>query len=302
MLKHAFLVEAHHQWTLLETLLKLLDHPHNDIYLHISSNAQEYDKEQFRSVLKYSKLTFVPSIRVSWGGSSQIKCEMNMLKIATKNQYDYYHMISGVDLPIKPMAYIHRFIEQRKGKEFVHFGTDEYHNSPAIRSRISVYHPLQNIVGRRKSVLFYLEKIIVKAQKILGINRIKGRENTFGFGCNWFSISHGFATFLVDHQNEIFSRFDSSYCADEIFVQTMLKESPYLENRYEYEEDPHLDYMSCLRYIDWKRGNPYVFCNEDFEDLVNSPYLFARKFDLNVDAQIVFRIYNHLKGQTYESV
>ena len=80
------------------------------------------------------------------------------------------------------------------------------------------------------------------------------------------------------------------------------KESPYLENRYEYEEDPHLDYMSCLRYIDWKRGNPYVFCNEDFEDLVNSPYLFARKFDLNVDAQIVFRIYNHLKGQTYESV
>ena len=35
MKKHAFLIMAHNQFDLLEMLIKLLDDPRNDIYLHI---------------------------------------------------------------------------------------------------------------------------------------------------------------------------------------------------------------------------------------------------------------------------
>ena len=48
------------------------------------------------------------------------------------------------------------------------------------------------------------------------------------------------------------------------------------------------------RYIDSNRGGPYVFRKEDFNDLINSEALFARKFDLNVDREIVDMIFEKL--------
>ena len=47
------------------------------------------------------------------------------------------------------------------------------------------------------------------------------------------------------------------------------------------------------RYIDWERGsnnNPYVFRTSDYEELKNASGLFARKFDLNVDKEIVEKL------------
>ena len=41
------------------------------------------------------------------------------------------------------------------------------------------------------------------------------------------------------------------------------------------------------RLIDWKRGNPYTWRKQDFDELVNSDLLFARKFDIVVDNQII---------------
>ena len=53
-------------------------------------------------------------------------------------------------------------------------------------------------------------------------------------------------------------------------------------------------YENNLRYIDWERGAPYVFRSDDFEDLINSSCLFARKFDSTVDREIIEKIENFL--------
>ncbi len=65
-------------------------------------------------------------------------------------------------------------------------------------------------------------------------------------------------------------------CGDEIFLQTILWNSPFKENIYRFNDE----YRSNLREVDWKRGNPYVWgsSSEDFELLKNSDKLFARKF------------------------
>ena len=49
-----------------------------------------------------------------------------------------------------------------------------------------------------------------------------------------------------------------------------------------------------LRCIDWERGMPYVFRVEDFDMIVNSGKLFARKFSTSVDEEIIDRIYDSL--------
>lgn len=55
-----------------------------------------------------------------------------------------------------------------------------------------------------------------------------------------------------------------------------------------------------LRLIDWTRGghgHPHVFTAEDYDMLVSSDQLFARKFDENTDRQIIDSLCAHLLGK-----
>ena len=50
----------------------------------------------------------------------------------------------------------------------------------------------------------------------------------------------------------------------------------------------------CLRYIDWS-GKPSIFRTEDFDRLINAEEaIFARKFDPDVDSEIIEKIYTYI--------
>ena len=75
---------------------------------------------------------------------------------------------------------------------------------------------------------------------------------------------------------------------------TISKET--IKNRFSnlYIKKKNDNYLGCMRYIDWKRGNPYIFRKDDYDQLINSPFLFARKFDLDEDPEIIERLFNTL--------
>ena len=52
-----------------------------------------------------------------------------------------------------------------------------------------------------------------------------------------------------------------------------------------------------MRFIDWNKGNPYIVRSIDFEQLMSSDRMFARKFDEKVDFDIVERIFEALDKQ-----
>ena len=74
-------------------------------------------------------------------------------------------------------------------------------------------------------------------------------------------------------------------CADEVYKQTIIWNSKYKENISEDE----------IRLIDWERGKPYTFKMEDYNELAGSKMLFARKFDENVDNDIIEKIWKGMK-------
>ena len=112
MKKHAYLIIAHNEFYILEKLIKLIDNEKNDIFLHIDKKVKNFDFKKFERMVKKSNLYFTKRIDVVWASSSQIKCELLMLEEATKKgNYSYYHLISGVDLPIKSQEYIHDFFD-----------------------------------------------------------------------------------------------------------------------------------------------------------------------------------------------
>ena len=286
MKKHAYLIMAHTQPELLKKLLKMLDNERNDIYLHIDSKAKDYPLDEIAAVLQKSKCIFTERTDVKWGSYSQIHCEMVLLKEAVKTEHAYYHLLSGMDLPIKSQEQIFAFFEKYNGLEFV--DEDDATISEAALSRVKYTHKFYGKAGSVKDILGALS---TKGQKLLGVDKTQKYGNIiFQKGRNWFSITHGLAKLVVEKEDWIQEVFGQSVCGDELFLQTVARNSEYAEKICNQNTMPE---VPDTRYIDWKRGsnnNPYVFREDDFEELKNALGLFARKFDLNVDKKIVEKL------------
>ena len=95
MLKHAYLIMAYSEYEQLNLLLKMLDYPGNDIYVHIDRKSPEPDRDSLLKGIKYSKVYIYQNYKVYWGDFSQTACEVFLLEEAIKNGYDYYHLLSG---------------------------------------------------------------------------------------------------------------------------------------------------------------------------------------------------------------
>ena len=286
MKKHAYLIMAHTQPELLKKLLQMLDNEQNDIYIHIDSKAKDYPLAQVAAVLKKSKCIFTERTDVKWGSYSQIHCEMILLKEAVKTEHVYYHLLSGMDLPIKSQDEIFAFFEKYEGLEFV--DEDDPMISETALSRVKYTHRFYGKAGSVKDILGALSS---KGQKLLGVDKTKKYGDIiFQKGRNWFSITHGLAKLVVEKEAWVQEVFGQSVCGDELFLQTVARNSEYAEKICNPNTMPEIP---DTRYIDWKRGsnnNPYIFREEDFEELKNAPGLFARKFDMNVDKKIVEKL------------
>lgn len=278
--KHAYLIIAHNEFDVLGTLLRMIDDERNDIYLHVDKKVQNIEKYNLDANVNKAKLYILQDrISVTWGDFSQIECELRLLKEAIKEQHDYYHLLSGVDLPIKDQNKIHDFFERCGGKEFVHVDApildEEY-----IR-RVDKYW----FINRRKRNLpqKVLNKLLLAVQ--MPVHRCTKSNLHYQKGANWFSITHSFAQYVVRQSDVVRKTFKYTITADEMFLQTLLCSSDFINNL--YDKSMNGEYGAIKREIDWNRGEPYVYRMEDLSYLLNSTNFFARKFSWNVDSKIV---------------
>ena len=294
MNKHAYLIIAHNQPQLLKMLCQLLDHPCHDIFIHVHAEAKGFDFEEIKNAVKSSCITFIPRVVVRWGGYSLVNCEMNLLKAATaKDTYSYYHLLSGADMPLRSAQQIYEFFEDNSGKEFVDVGYGESKWDAKMEKRIRYYYPLRDKFNARDSFAGLIEKKLVKLQQKIGVDRIKNIDKKIASGSQWFSITHGLALHVLNNEQWVEKYFKYCGCGDEMFLQMLVRDTEFEKNLYEGKEKR----LSNSRYIDWKRGNPYTFKEQDFDELMNSGCMFARKFDIVNNPQICHKIYNHLKSE-----
>ena len=301
-MKHAYLILAHGSFGLLKRLIAELDDERNDLYIHVDKKSGAYPEADLRNAVKRSGLFFTERTSVNWGAYSQIQAELLLLREAAGNAnggYAYYHLLSGIDLPLKTQDEIHRFFEENAGKEFLECGA-----KGRFLYRIAYYYPFQEIRGRgalrtllrqadwKKAIALspvsFMATIAGAAQRLLFVNRVRKKESMFFWGSNWFSVTHDFAEYVLSRTAFIEKYFSCSLCADEIFMQTLLMNSPFRDRLAE----------SNLRLIDWKRGHPYTFRSEDYGLLMSSGCLFARKFDDEQDPEIIQRICETVLGQS----
>ena len=284
-MKHAFLIMAHNEPEILNLLLSKLYHEDNVCFVHIDKKVSYGIKlKMCKIVEKYEGVIIDKPINVKWGNYSQIRCEMLLFEEAFEYpvNFDYYHLLSGVNLPLYPIQYIHRFFELHKGAEFFVIINEDSIDEKAGFERINYYH-LYTCFGRRFTNILLrtgFAAFSIKIQKMIGVSRCKSDINFSVYkGSNWCSITHNAVEFLLSRKKDIFRRFKYTMCADEVYKQTIFMNSPFAKMRYVTSEDDRM--KSNLREIDWSRGNPYTWKREDIALLSHSPNLFARKFSIH---------------------
>lgn len=281
--RHAYLIMAHGNFNILKLQLEMLDDERNDIYVHIDKKVKNFPFSEYNKICKYASIEFVDKrINVKWGTVSQVYTELTLFKVATKSKHAYYHLISGVDLPLKNQDEIHEFF---KNKELLYLVCYEKNMlNQWDYQRLSRYHyPAtwnKSIVGRLNNL-----------QNILNIDRIKRYNWLFTRGYNWCSLPEDAVLYLLEKEKFIRKICKYSVCADEVYKQYILVNSTF-RNRIYVDENGETD---DLRLVDWERrikDSPHIFTSNDKWMIFNSGMLFARKFDENVDMKIVREIYD----------
>lgn len=130
--KHAYLIIAHKTDEIFHTLLEMIDDLRNDIFIHMDLKNTGYD-ESYCNFIKYSNVYHTKRTNVTWGGYSQINAELLLLEMSLQtNEYAYFHLLSGQDLPIKTQDYIHNYL---KGKDTIYVGFNNDDNSKRCQYR-----------------------------------------------------------------------------------------------------------------------------------------------------------------------
>lgn len=295
MNKHAYLIMTYNQFYILEKLLQLIDDERNDIFIHVDRKVKNFDVNYFKKLIKKSNIFFIDRYDIRWADISQTMGILSLLEESRKNgPYRYYHLLSGTDLPLKTQDEIHKFFRDND-KEYIHFCTIENRINNMYKYNVYWFFTKYLRGSIKSKFLRALNMILRYLQKnFFGIDRCKRDKLDIKIGANWFSITDALASYLLDNKKWILSRYKNTMCSDESFIQTLVYNSSIFRNRLSRNGKEDNNYLACMRYIDWKRGNPYVWTMNDFKELMQSEYLFAIKFDINKDKMIVDKIYDTL--------
>ncbi|AIZ80236.1 hypothetical protein ACEE_10840 [Actinobacillus equuli subsp. equuli] len=296
MNKHAYLIIAHNNFEQLVFLSSLLDYKYHDIFILVDEKSDFSDEWIFKikSKVKYSSIFFTKRLPIYWGGTSQISAELVLFNTAyNKGEYSYYHLLSGVDLPLASNKHIYDFFEANPNKVFLSLVNEQIAIKNQVQNRLKYYHLFSNVSSRTfnnrvlKKALSLYRRMEREVQSLLGIDLIKKHDLTVGYASNWVSLDN--ATVVMLLKNEAFVRqvFKYSVFSDEIFIPTMLSKLGLTDKIYSCERinDKPEDFQGNLRYINWWDGSPHTWrdSEQDFEQLRYAKkrgHLFSRKFDL----------------------
>ena len=289
----AYIIIAH---KLPEQLVRLVRKLNSDtaiflIHIDKKTNAEIYQK--MVSPLDNNKnVYFIKRHACNWGSfgylNASLKGIQEILRLGIA--CDYVVLLSGQDYPIKSNSYIQKVLLASDGRSYL-----EYFSLPAERwdgegglDRLNYWHfdcYGQEFAFLRKNGFLYHfpDQLWSALAKIVPVRRsLPGNMDIFGGSAFW-CLPRDCVEYIDKfvRQNIKFVKFFKYVrLPEEIFYQTILLNSHFQD----------LLVNDDLRYISWPSNpslHPEILNKHDFERFINTENLFARKFDITVDADVL---------------
>ena len=325
-MRFAYLINAHKNAKHVLRLIDQLNNDHTDFVVHVSKVCDAgFWKEIKKITASYKNVYFCKRERSIHNGFAIVQATINGMEtlINVGSKFDYFHLLSGQDYPIKKNKEIFDFFEKNKGKEYMYYwkmfpnkGEADFENHPWGEQRqkyrlnrfcfpwLGETFIIPELLSRRlldhslyetlKIFLYdfkkYRKKGTVKDEfsrlffsRILPQERDHNVDFVFYGGKTWFSFTRELIEYIIsEHKNNIKWKkfYKYSLIPDEMYFHTITMNSKFainVENNY-------------LREVEWGGGDgshPIIWKKKDFERLCSTKSFWARKFEDEIDSQIL---------------
>lgn len=276
----AHIIAAHKNPAQLERLIKAMYHPNFDFFIHLD---KKIDIAPFLYLGEMDQVFFIKERTVcNWGGFSFVEATMKSIDEIQQTgvTYDFINLISAQDYPVKPADVIYNFFSENKGNSFISFDSSrdtEWWKD--AENRYKVFH-FTDMDFKWKYVVQKLANTVISERKFpVSLDLYGGNKSC------WWTITFDCAVYLSAYfkANPKMIRFlRLTWGSDEFIVASILKNSPY-----------HAQLINeNYRYIDWSGGqaHPKLLTMDDFDAITQSGMFFARKFDMEKDAEILLHL------------
>ena len=301
-----YLILAHKNPEQLSMLCNSLESSVSYIYAHIDANV---DQSFFESYLQKNKIEYIRDrVNIYRWWFSMVQATLNWIKqiFPKMKKNDHIVVMSWQDFPIKSQNYIHTILQKNKWKSFVWY-VKQPNDERDITKRVTKYYFHDLIVPDwidicLKKILWFFIAVPPLRNQIFGyiwqrvVNFFLPQRKTLLKKYNLYRGSQRqiLSYDLVKYISELVGSsegklliklFKNTAGPDELFFQTVFLNSQYKET---IENFTHW-------YMDRKTWDtlPKILTMEDFPLMKNSPYFFARKFDMDLDKNIL----NHLSSE-----
>jgi len=286
-IKLAYIILAHANPEQTFRLIRKLNYQGASFALHISKNCEAQFFEKLHAYLKgWENCYFAKRVKVNWGDFSIVQASINAIDCIVENQidYDYVILLSGQDYPIESNEAICHVLRQFQGKQLLEYEPvsneykdwiEKYHFRAGRYNLIYPYQTSDSTI-RKLSNLFFSTFLPKKRTLPHGYKPYKGAF--------WWILTKDCIEYLhrFIHSGmgiKVGSSFRYTKHPAEFFYQTILKNSTYNETINN----------NAMRFILWNNdsGHPKVLTENDYNAIVASNCLFARKFDTSMDKAIL---------------
>ena len=243
-----------------------------DFYIHLD---KKIDIETHRDLFNIPNVYFVePRIDVKWAGFSTAEAALSGVRFirASGREYGFINLVSGQDYPIKPAAYIANLLKSNLGKEFMLYRYFDTEWQEAI-SRVTKYH-FTDYTFPGKTIIEKTMNLLLPDRKWPLDLRLCGKETfwTLSPECAFYMVD------FIDADEKLRKFLRLTWGSDEFIYHTII-----LGSRFK-DRVVNKNY----RYIHWPQGaaRPKTLGSGDFESLMASEAIFARKLDINHDSNL----------------
>ncbi|XP_047589045.1 N-acetyllactosaminide beta-1,6-N-acetylglucosaminyl-transferase isoform X1 [Lutra lutra] len=273
----AYVMVIHKDFDTFQRLFRAVYMPQNVYCVHVDEKATVEFKKSVEQLLSCFPNAFLASKMepVVYGGISRLQADLNCLKDLVVSQVPWKYAINtcGQDFPLKTNKEIVRYLKSFKGKNI----------TPGVL-------PPAHAIGRTKFV--HQEHIGKDGSFVKNTNILKSsppHQLTIYFGTAYVALTREFVNFVFHDKRaiDLLHWSKDTYSPDEHFWVT-LNRIPGVPGSM-----PNASWTGNLRAIKWmdmedKHGGCHgryvhgicIYGNGDLKWLINSPSLFANKFEL----------------------
>ena len=301
-------------------LLYALFSPVDLFLMHLDIKAApEAAKVCYQLERKYAANVRVLRARrlVQWGTFSMVAIALDAIKSAldASVEFDFFINLSDADISLRTNAEMASFLARMKGRSLINIHEG---GGPALKDAVRIInantmiecggygivvvnktkdtYPLTHgcCVGRSGPAAF--------AQLPVGTHELLRSDDTIYTGSQWAALSFDFCRYLITsgRARQYISAFERRLVPDESIFQTIMMNSPFrrrlVNHNMRWIEWPHQTYQDPNKY--WEMlgarqyvGGPRVLNVSDLSAVLTSPYMFARKVDVE-KAPEVLRIWD----------